>query len=179
MFASIVIVQRNFNALYRSYDDVVAQKHIKTILIPSFAKASFFHQYWSMYAPNPPEHIGSFAIVEKVKNIDDRNIEATYVYNSLDKKLNDWETAILYLLRQNIIDFNDKKQGINAFSFWLKWRIDQLSNFTGDYSDYIFLENRVLVDLDKFSENPQKIGVYYFANDVIEGNFMPMNMVYE
>lgn len=179
VFASVVIVQRNFYSLYRSYNDTVTLQHLERIMIPSFAKSSFYHQYWTMFAPNPPHHIGSFGIVEKVKDIDGRRIEATYVYNSLDKSVNDWESAILYLLRQNIIELNTKEPGVNAFSFWLKWRIENSQNYTGNLEDYILIEKRKLVDLNNYSSETKDSELYYYAIEVINGNFSPASIKVE
>jgi len=171
LFAAVVILQRNFYTLYKSYNDEVSLKRIEKVLIPSFAKASFYHQYWSMFAPNPSAHLGGFGIVQKVKMIDSNKIEATFVYNSTEKNHYDWETSILHLFRQNILDLNDKAPGKNMFSFWLDWKIKNLDHYTGNPQDYMLVEIRKVVSLEKLQDVPKVDSVFYYAEEIIAGNF--------
>jgi hypothetical protein len=175
LFAAIVIVQRNFYALYRIHNDEVTLKRLDKIMIPSFAKSSFFHQYWSMFAPNPPTQLGGFGIVQKVKMIDNNKLEATFVYNSLEKKYCDWEVSILILLRQNILELNNKPPGKNMFSFWLDWKIKNLDNYTGNTKDYMLVEIQRIVSLEKLQDVPTVDSVFYYAEEIISGNFKPIS----
>lgn len=174
LFASIVIVQRNFYTLFKSYKDEVTLKRMETLLIPSFAKSSFYHQYWSMFAPNPSSHVGGFGIVQKVKVIDQNKLEATFVYNSTEKKYYDWETPILHLFRQNILEFNEAPLGKNMFSFWLDWKLKSMPNYTGNSQDYMLVEIRRIVSVEKLQEYPTIDSVFYYAEEVIAGNFKPI-----
>jgi hypothetical protein len=173
-FASIVIVQRNFYWLYKSYNDEVTLNRLDKVMIPSFAKSSFYHQYWNMFAPNPSSHIGGFGIIQKVKMIDSNRLQATFVYNSTEKKYYDWETPILHLFRQNISEFNEAPRGKNMFSFWLDWKLKNLSNYTGSSQDYMLVEIKKIVSLEKLQEIPTIDTVFYDADEIIAGNFKPL-----
>jgi hypothetical protein len=174
LFAAVVIIQRNIYTLYKSYNDEVTLNRLKNVMIPSFAKSSFYHQYWSMFAPNPSTHVGGFGIVQKVKMIDNSKLEATFVYNSTEKKYYDWETSILHLFRQNILDLNEKKPGKNMFSFWLDWKIKNLNNYTGNPQDYMLVEIRRSLSVEKIQDVPTVDSIFYYAEKIIVGNFTPI-----
>jgi len=179
VFVIFVIAERNVYNYYYYRKDYIVVNRLKYFHIPEPAVASFFSQYWRMFAPKPQEDIGWLEICNSTAAENNTSFDCNIIFSTKkEKKMADWETFLVGVSRSKLKRGQDQQDNAYFifFSYWLKWKLNTIENKElTNYSPYFLIEERKLCGDQSTPYEPKVVQYYYAVNDLIARKIYQLN----